>query len=74
MNCVKKREKKYLCFYCSKKLNKLLVEALTCYCGIMMCRQCQSTHFCRLPFEQQKMNLDKSLAKFEKTHNFKDRV
>ena len=73
MNCVKK-EKKYLCFYCSKKLNKIMIEALTCYCGILMCRGCQSTHFCKLPFEKQKMNLDKSLAKFTKSHNFKDKI
>lgn len=73
MNCVKK-EKKYLCFYCSKKLNKVLILALTCYCGVLMCRNCQSTHVCKTIFEQQKMNLAKSLAKMEKTHNFLDKI
>ena len=73
MNCIKK-EKKYLCFYCSKKVNKILIEALTCYCGVLMCRQCNSTHFCRTSFEEQKMNLGKALEKFSKQHNFKDRI
>lgn len=70
----KKKEKKYLCFFCSKKLNAIMIEVLTCYCGIRMCRNCQSTHYCRTAFQQNQFNLEQSLAKMEKTHNMKDRV
>jgi len=68
------KKNKFYCSICNKKLNPIIVEAYRCSCSKLVCRKCDDKHFCMESFNNNKKSLEQKLAKFERSHNFKDKI
>jgi hypothetical protein len=65
---------KFYCSICNQRLNPIIVEAYRCACAKLICRRCDDKHFCKKDYQNNQKSLKEQLAKFEKSHNFKDKI
>ena len=65
---------KFYCSICNQRLNPIIVEVYRCSCAKLVCRRCDDKHFCMESFNNNKKSLEQKLAKFERSHNFKDKI
>ena len=65
---------KFYCSICNQRLNPIIVEVYRCSCAKLVCRRCDHLHFCKKDYENNQKTLKEQLAKFEKSHNLKDRI
>ena len=65
---------KFYCSICNQRLNPIIVEAYRCSCAKLICRRCDHLHFCKKDYENNQNSLKEQLVKFEKSHNFKDKI